>query len=86
MAYRELEEEAKRVKEKANTWRAGIHLSAIFKNGALTEEVFYINPKDIPIKIPHIGIWLFLYSVCPVEKRKYPEPKKEPDPQRHFRV
>lgn len=68
---------SQQILEGARSYRVGIKLSALFKNGSIIKEVFYLNPKDIPLKIPHFGIWLYLYSICPAEKRQHPKPKEE---------
>lgn len=92
MATRELKDEARRIHQNAMHYRRGIHLSAIFKFGSITKEVFYISPADIPLYIPHLTdkwdfnsrIWLWLYSVIPAAKRTYPKPRKKATPQAHL--
>jgi len=82
MTYRELEAEARRVLEGARSYQKGILLSAIFRDNINRKEIFYFNPQDIPLNAPYLGSWLYLYSVCPAEKRIYP---KTETPQTHLK-
>lgn len=85
-SYGELTGEARRVQESARSYKKGIYLSAIFRSGTIFKEVFYFNPYDIPLKIPYLYSWLYLYSVCPAENRKYDDTTKERDHQARFRI
>lgn len=85
-SQRMYEQEARIVQEGARSYKRGIRLSTIFQNGQTQKEVFYVNPTDIPLKIPRFYEWLYLYSVCPADKRQYPNPIKEKDPQAHFKI
>ena len=66
--YVELQE-ARRVKQIAeSTYHSGKLLAALFKNGSLTQTVYYFNPKDIPETVRNrFGNMLLLYSVRPWE-------------------
>jgi len=75
MTYRELEAEARRVLEGARSYQKGILLSAIFRDNITQIEIFYYTPQDIPLKVPYLGSQLYLYSVCPAERRRYPKPE-----------
>ena len=78
MGY-DLETDARRILDLARKYKRGILLSALFKNGTFTKEVFFFNPVDIQSSFfsdKEFRVY-FLYSVCPAEKRIYPKTESE---------
>lgn len=59
-------EEAKRIKRIAvSRYRPGQYIRATFKGDFQKMDVYYFNPRDIPLKIPYE---LYLYTVWEAKK------------------